>query len=97
MDPDYLEGLNNQPNSSDSSSFRQMILSWLNGDDPVPTWKALCKALRAPAVDEEEIAGCIEKEKIENDDFEGANDGEVEGKKVPSLPPPQSVRVKTSK
>ena len=64
MDPDYLEKLRNQPNSSDSSNLRQMILTWLNGDDPVPTWSALCKALRAPAVEEEAIACCIEEEKI---------------------------------
>lgn len=101
MDPDYLENLNNQPNSSDGSNFRQMILRWLNGDDPVPTWKSLCKALRAPAVEEEEIARHIEKERVVGD--EGGSEDVIDGGSgmkeatAAAAPPPPSVRVKTSK
>ncbi len=75
MDPDYLEKLRSQPDSSDSNNFRQMILTWLNGEEPVATWQALCKALRAPAVEEEAIARCIEEERISTAGVSGEEEG----------------------
>ena len=41
-----------------------MILTWLKGEVPVPTWRALCDALRAAAVDEAGVAERIEKEQL---------------------------------
>jgi len=37
---------------------------WLTGGGCTPTWKALCAALRAPAVDETYIADRIEEERL---------------------------------
>lgn len=51
-----------------------MVLTWLKGEECVPTWKALCDALRAPAVGEIGIAEQIEREQLQYSGEE-QNDG----------------------
>ena len=63
LDPEELEK-KTKDNSSAGDSMRTMLLDWLKGDDPLPTWKALSSALRMPAVNETTIAGVIESERV---------------------------------
>ena len=64
LDPEYLENLRGRKKSSDNDNLRQMILTWLKGEGAEPTWRALCDALRAAAVDEAKIAKTIEEERL---------------------------------
>ena len=40
------------------------LLDWLLGEEPVPTWRSLCAALRTPSVNETRVASVIERERI---------------------------------
>lgn len=64
LDPEYLENLRSNKKSSDKDNLRRMVLTWLKGEEIVPTWRSLCAALRAAAVEEVEIADKIEEEKL---------------------------------
>lgn len=68
LDPEYLENLRSNKKSSDKDNMRRMILTWLKGEEVVPTWTSLCAALRAAAVDEVAIADKIEGEKLPTTD-----------------------------
>lgn len=61
LDP---ENFKSNQRSSDRDSLRQMILTWLKGKESVPTWRALCTALRSAAVDESGIANKIEEKHL---------------------------------
>ena len=43
LDPDYLNTLTLK---SDEENLCELLLCWLSGVDPEPTWEALCEALR---------------------------------------------------
>lgn len=60
----------------------------------MPTWESLCKALRAPAVDEGAIARQIEDERMPRDGG-GGGDGDVDMSSETTEQ--SSVRVKTGK
>lgn len=64
LDPVKLEQLGAKERSSDGDNLRRMLLDWLLGDDPLPSWSALCFALRTPAVNEIRIASVIEREQV---------------------------------
>ena len=64
VDPDYLEELTKNEQSSSRDNTRRMILTWLKSEEGIPTWQALCDALRTPAVDEIAVAERIEREQV---------------------------------
>lgn len=65
MDPEYLEKLRKKKTKLlVKDKLRKMLLTWLKGEEPQPTWKALCDALRSAAVDEVGVAERIEKDKL---------------------------------
>jgi len=49
---------------SDNDRLRKTCLDWLLGQEPMPTWRGLCAALRTPAVNEMRLATVVEKEMI---------------------------------
>ena len=67
LDPDYLNTLTSK---SDEESLRELLVRWLSGVDPEPTWEALCEALRNPAIKHELLAEEIEEKycKLESGD-----------------------------
>ena len=70
LDPERLESLKTSTSSSSTEDkFRQAILMWLEGEGGCApqTWRSLCAALRAPAVDEAEIARHIERDKLSSE------------------------------
>ena len=58
LDPDYLNTLTSK---SDEENLHELLLRWLSGVYPEPTWEALCEALRNPAVKHELLAEEIEE------------------------------------
>ena len=58
LDPDYLNTLTSK---SDEENLRELLVRWLSGVDPEPTWEALCEALRNPAIKQELLAEEIEE------------------------------------
>ena len=64
LDPDYLNTLTSK---SDEENLRELLLHWLSGVDPQPTWEALYEVLRNPAIKHELLADEIE-EKVESKD-----------------------------
>ena len=57
LDPDYLNTLTSK---SDEENLRELLVRWLSGVDPEPTWEAMCEALRNPAIKHELLADEIE-------------------------------------
>ena len=76
LDPDYLNTLRSK---SDEESLRELLLRWLSGVDPEPTWEALCDALRNPAIKHELLAEEIEEKycKVESNNTQEENGEEV--------------------
>ena len=64
LDPDYLNTLTSK---SDEENLRELLIRWLSGIDPEPTWKALCDALCSPAVKQELLAEEIEEKYCKKD------------------------------
>lgn len=63
LDPEELEKRANNKFSA-VDNMRGMLLEWLRGQEPIPTWRALSSALRMPAVNETRIASVIERERV---------------------------------
>ena len=64
LDPEDLQKLMINGKLSDNDRLRNMCLDWLLGQEPVPSWRGLCAALRMPAVNEARLASVVEKERI---------------------------------
>ena len=80
LDPDYLNTLTSK---SDEENLRELLLRWLSGVDPEPTWKALCDALRNSAIKHELLADEIEEKYCK---VESNNTQEESGdQKVPAV------------
>ena len=58
LDPDYLNTLTSK---SDEENLHELLVRWLSGVDPEPTWKAMCDALHNPAIKHELLAEEIEE------------------------------------
>ena len=86
LDPEQLESLKNSTStSSTEEKFHRMILMWLEGERCAPqTWRSLCAALRAPTVDEAEIARQIEREKVSSEVDPPTNQG-IRGEHIAGL------------
>ena len=86
LDPDYLNTLTSK---SDEENLRELLVRWLSGVDPEPTWKALCDALRNPAIKHELLAEEIEEKYCKVD----SNNAQEEGAGEEAVAP---VHVKQS-
>ena len=63
-DPEELEKLLLNDKYTNNDRLRKVLLDWLLGEEPVPTWRSLCAALRTPSVNETRVARVIERERI---------------------------------
>ena len=64
LDPEELEKLLLNDKYTNNDRLRKVLLDWLLGEEPVPTWRSLCAALRTPSVNETRVASVIERERI---------------------------------
>ena len=64
LDPEELEKHLLNEKYTNNDRLRKVLLDWLLGEEPVPTWKSLCAALRTPSVNETRLASVIERERI---------------------------------
>ena len=64
LNPPTLAAIKSNFHGMVEDCFREVLLKWLEVATPYPSWKALVKALRAPAVDFPQVASKIESKYI---------------------------------
>jgi len=57
-----LDSINARYTGNPDECFRQVILDWLKGISPSPTWQAVVNALKSPTVAEHQVAEQIQTE-----------------------------------
>ena len=95
LDPDYLDTLTSK---SDEDNLRDLLVRWLSGVDPEPTWQALCEALRNPAIKHEALAEEIEEKyckKVESKDDRGGKAIAIMQSRIIEQPEEDSDNLKT--
>ena len=64
IDPEELEKHLLNDKYTNNNRLRKVLLDWLLGEEPVPTWRSLCATLQTPSVNETRLASVIERERI---------------------------------
>ena len=64
LDTATLDSINTTHCKQVEDCFREILSKWLEVATPCPSWKALVKALRSPAVDFPQVASKIESKYI---------------------------------
>ena len=64
LDPEELEKLLLNDKYTNNDRLWKVLLDWLLGEEPVPTWRSLCASLRSPSVNETSVVSVIERERI---------------------------------
>ena len=60
--PDKLDGIRETYQNNPDDCLRELLKTWLSGDDPNTNWKSIVAALRSPAVGHQYLANKIRVE-----------------------------------
>ena len=61
--PHTLDAIKVNQRDDCDDCYRETLKEWLKGANPLPTWSALCKALKSPAVRYEALAEKLSKQR----------------------------------